>query len=288
MYITSIGPIFSSSDDVEIIDSVHDKGVQTDLKSYLEEKTAEAMLMEARLSGRLTTASAHITCLLGSEGVEIADKEAGKLGFSAAMSERSVYVEGPEYGIATRLGNPIVVEIERPLTPDIARGYEEIYLRFLRGVLFYRPTPGSDVGKVGIPIASLANPLAGTFDLSRFGDTGLYITIHTGYKKAQMVRNAGKTEIWVTPKFLVERELETTARHFLPIMEEWKTPIAYFWTWGAHNVAADNYDFLLAPDVCNNNELNLYEKWRTRVTLARTLSSPAATRAHSLFYLNFY
>jgi hypothetical protein len=131
--------------------------------------------------------------------------------------------------------------VERPLRsspeiPAIARGYEDIYLRFLNGKLIYRPTEGSDVGKIELPIAALSNPLEGEFDLSRCGDTGQYLSINTGYRKGKKTANASKVEIWFVPRFVVEKELRATATHFQKIMtaEKWpeSAPIGIFWTWG--------------------------------------------------------
>ena len=91
----------------------------------------------------------------------------------------------------------------RASIPQIARGHENIYERFLKGKLVYRPTEGSDVGKIELPIAALANPLEGTFDLSRCGDAAQYLSINTGIRKVQAPANASKVEIWFTPLFLV-------------------------------------------------------------------------------------
>ena len=55
------------------------------------------------------------------------------------------------------------------------------YLRFLRGVLIYRPTTGRDVGKRELPISDFLtrgqNPLESTFDLSGCGDAGKYLSM---------------------------------------------------------------------------------------------------------------
>ena len=122
--------------------------------------------------------------------------------------------------------------VARPI-PQIARGYEEIYQRFLKGALVYRPL-GSDLGKIELPIAKLANPLEGTFDLSSCGDTGNYLSIATGYRRGKKTENANKLEIWITPRFLIEKELTTNAGHFREIMNKWPTtaPVGLFWTWG--------------------------------------------------------
>jgi len=176
------------------------------------------------------------------------------------------------------------------LVPAVAVGYEADLERFMRGVLVYKPNPGSDVGRVDIPIAGLADPLAGTFDLSRFSDVRSSVSIHTGYKKNKIAANADKVEIWVCPKFLVERELYTTANHFHRIIGEWDSPIAYFWTWGSQPATDTNYDYLINSDACIKNELNLREKWYAATPFDP--GHPQRTRNHlksnfPMFYLNF-
>jgi TPR repeat protein len=164
-----------------------------------------------------------------------------------------------------------------PAVPYIALGHEAFYRRLFAGRLEYRPTEGSDVGLVVLPIADLlrpiagsANPLSATFDLSRCGDAWKYLSINIGYKKAINGANKDKTEIWICPKFLAERELDTfkigggifsKPKHpFAKIMDGWEAPVGYFWTWGGYDVESDNYDYLLAGIVMKNDE-NLYDKW---------------------------
>ena len=155
-----------------------------------------------------------------------------------------------------------------PRIPAIAVGYETLYQRFLRRSLEYRPTPGSDAGLITLlfrdllePLAGTTNPLSGTFDLSRCGDAGQYISINLGYKKIKTPANANKAEIWICPKFLVEQELDTTASYLAPMMGQWKGPVAYFWTWGGWDVKSDNYDYLLKGRAFDKSK-NLYEKWK--------------------------
>src|SRR3546814_6755455 len=84
-------------------------------------------------------------------------------------------------------------------------------------------------------IADLANPLEGTFDLSRCGDAGNYLSIATGYRKGKISSNANKVEVWLTPWFLIGKNFHDTASHFAPIMRSWdanKAPIGLFLTWG--------------------------------------------------------
>jgi hypothetical protein len=147
--------------------------------------------------------------------------------------------------------------------PEIAKGYEEIYLRFINGKLIYRPLPGNDTGRIDFPIAELANPLMGIFDLSRCGNTGQYLSIATGYKKGQIPANAKKTEIWLVPRFLIENEMCPTDTHFSSIMSDWPptAPIGIFWTWGSHTAAAHNFDYLTNQSIGELSNNNLFEKW---------------------------
>ena len=88
-----------------------------------------------------------------------------------------------------------------------------------RGKLFYEPNASNDLGKVEIPFATTVNPatLEGTFDLSRFGDAEKYLSISIGYRKEKKAKNVNKSEIWIVPKFAVEREFGTTAKYFRDI-----------------------------------------------------------------------
>lgn len=126
--------------------------------------------------------------------------------------------------------------------PEIARGYEAIYERFMGGSLIYRPTEGSDVGQIVMPFSDFVNPntLEGTFDLSRCGDIEKYISIATGYRKKKTISSG--LQIWFVPKFLVEREITTTAGHFRDILDKWNSPFGIFWTIGCC-LDANEYDY---------------------------------------------
>ena len=153
--------------------------------------------------------------------------------------------------------------------PEIARGHEDIYERFLKGVLVYRPNEGSDVGKIELPIAALANPLESTFDLSKCGDTGQYLSISTGYRKVQTPANANKVEIWFTPRFLVDKEMPHLApnHHMRQVIRSWdsaRAPIGIFWTWGGWN-ATDHMmycDYLTTESIEEVGSENLFKKYQ--------------------------
>jgi len=139
--------------------------------------------------------------------------------------------------------------------PAIALGNEAIYELFRNGRLLYE---GREIAQ----IANIFNPenLEGRFDLSGCGDAGRYLSINTGYRKGKKPENANKVEIWFVPKFLVERDLATTASHFSAIMGQWTAPIGIFWTRGGW----DNlswYDYLCTQEPKNLSNGNLYEKW---------------------------
>jgi hypothetical protein len=162
----------------------------------------------------------------------------------------------------SRLEDVLVTEVHSrvPATvvPAMAVGYEALYKRFLEGRIEYRPTPGSNVGMITllfrdllVPLSETATPLSATFDLSRCGDAGNHLSINIGYKKTQIPANKDKTELWICPKFLAERESPSS---LAPIMSQWESPVGYFWTWGSYAVCHDNYDYLLNSITMDNDK----------------------------------
>jgi hypothetical protein len=128
--------------------------------------------------------------------------------------------------------------------------------------LIYRPNPKSDEGMMEMPFSDLVNPLEGEFDLSRCGDAGQYLSINCGYKKGTNSHNSDKIEIWIVPKFVVEKELNATASHYKDIMAKWteQAAIGIFWTWGGW----DNltwFDYLVDKSPEKLSSTNFYELW---------------------------
>jgi serine/threonine protein kinase len=149
----------------------------------------------------------------------------------------------------------------RRAIPQIALGHEDVYERFLKGRLIYKPNKENDEGKIELRIADLGNPLEGEFDLSGCGDTGKYLSINTGYRKGKRPENANKTEIWFAPRFLIEKNLSGSASHFKDIMGSWDAstaPVGTFFTWGGWDDLND-YDYAtkLTWEAYNDPENNL-------------------------------
>ncbi len=131
-------------------------------------------------------------------------------------------------------------------------GHEEILKKFLNGKLVYRPNKNNNDGMIEFKISDLANPFAGTFDLSKCGDTGKNLAIMTGFRKEKIEENKNKVEVWITSRFLVERFRESNAKHFEPILGNWdgeKAPIGLFYTRG-------NWDRLAQYECVTNKTLN--------------------------------
>jgi hypothetical protein len=142
--------------------------------------------------------------------------------------------------------------------PPIAKGYEEIYKRFYNGLLIYKK---GQKDQIVLPISGLSDPLNGTFDLSRCGDEGKYLSIATGYKKAKNSENASKIEVWIAPKFLIEGNAGALGAQRSTIMSAWTNPacpVGLFWTWGGY--AVDGVcDYLARETVDNISANDIYE-----------------------------
>jgi hypothetical protein len=143
---------------------------------------------------------------------------------------------------------------------------EEIYRRFLNGVLLYKPNPGKDdyTNAISFPIRRLLIPLDGIFDLSQCGDAGEFLSIATGYRKGRTDKNNDKVEIWLAPRFQIEKKLESSAAHFLPIMNGWNedlAPVGMFFTAGDWD-RLDWYNHLVDQDLDSISACNFLANWR--------------------------
>ncbi len=141
---------------------------------------------------------------------------------------------------------------------NIRADEEKIFETFYNGVLVYRPTLESDEGMIKFKISDLKNSLDGTFNLSQCGDASKYLSISTGYcKEKEPEKELGRLEIWIAPRFLIAKELDSTASHFNEIMPDWNhetAPMGIFFTWGKRDAA---YGYLISkkPEFIYNNDL---------------------------------
>jgi hypothetical protein len=169
----------------------------------------------------------------------------------------------------------------------LEQGYDEALLfRFLNGKLIYKPNKENDVGRIELPIASLLNPLEGTFDLSRLGDAGQCLSISTGYRKEKIAANSNKSEVWIVPKFVVDREVGSTARHYRDIMSKWTAPIGLFFTWGDwDNLEWCDYLVTASPEAISSK--NLYENWDASKTSRPRVGARLAPAIFSSILIKF-
>jgi hypothetical protein len=144
---------------------------------------------------------------------------------------------------------------------NIKKEDKDVFWRFFKGKLIFKPDPNSDKEMVKLFISSLPNPLEGTFNLPKYSE---YLSINTGYRKGKKEENAEKSEIWIAPRFLIERDLETTAMHFKPIMDNWnqeQAPVGMFWNWGGE-VVLKYFDYRTAESMENLSKISLYRNWQ--------------------------
>ena len=181
---------------------------------------------------------------------------------SAAAAEQKDDDEEEDVDEAAVAGAEEAKKIPMPVA---ARGYEEVYRRFLNGILIYTPNEGGAAEQLVrqcLLIKDLRpNPLEGVFDLSACGDAGQYLSISTGYRKALIPANTGKLEIWVAPYFMVKagQGVFGSSRHYKPIMKEWKpatAPVGIFFNWGGHK-KMDDCDHLTSESFDEISSKNL-------------------------------
>jgi len=176
-------------------------------------------------------------------------------------SSVSLEEEPVDASLSLAMAGEVVAHPMSIAIPEIGLGHEEDYLRFINGILIYKPNKDNDLGRIEIPFSSLSNPLEGTFDLSECGDTGQYLSISTGYRKGKKAGNASKVEVWIVSKFVVEREVSSSARHLAPILGSFTSPLGLFWTSGGWD-NMDWYDYLTSSSFEEISSENLYENYK--------------------------
>ena len=239
----------SPSSDQKRISRIAD--AQAKAAKIVEDAEEEAIIEDAKATAKKIKAAAD------ARRIAEVNAEADTKRLAEAKSESEVKGLEKNLGTSTILGTSgaggggVVGAVASPLKlvgiiaassrlsiPECAVGYEAIYERFLRGVLIYKPNKGNDVGRIELPILDFLtrgqNPLESTFDLSRCGDAGQYLSISTGYRReATKSVNATKWEVFITPRFLIEAHKDTTAAHYAAIHNaSWTAPFAVIQDYG--------------------------------------------------------
>lgn len=143
-------------------------------------------------------------------------------------------------------------------------GHEEFLRQFLACKFLYKPNMPRDEGIIEWKISDLRNPFADRFDLSVCGDAGKELAIMTGFRKKERWGHEGKIQLWVTPRFVMEKFKESSAKHFKPIMKTWdekEAPVGIFYTNGYNHDDLEWYDHLTNKSLKFLSSENLYKNW---------------------------
>lgn len=84
------------------------------------------------------------------------------------------------------------------------------------------------MGRARFPFSSLPNPLNGSFDLTACGTLRKHFRVSIGYK-TQTLPGDRRTEVWITPRFLVEQNLDGSADYFRWIFNAFTSPVGLYW-----------------------------------------------------------
>lgn len=156
------------------------------------------------------------------------------------------------------------------------------YQTFLNGKLVYRPTPGSDEGKIELKISDFPNPFKGTFGLSQCGSTINFLTITTDPSTFFKIdKEHPKLNILFAPYFLIKKHITSSAKPFEGIMTDWdKTaaPIGIFWRWGGDDNLTQ-FEYLVTSSSSVISTKNLFENWLARAPVRAVAMCAAVSRS---------
>ena len=134
---------------------------------------------------------------------------------------------------------------------------------FNNGVLRY--TDPKDGKEITLKFSDL--PLKGTFDLSACGKTADNLVITTSVDRFFKVRaeNENRVVILITPRHVVEEEINSSAKPLSPVLEDWdagRAQVAIFYKWG-NDENTSWYDYLTSVHLSELSSKNLFEYWRS-------------------------
>lgn len=136
----------------------------------------------------------------------------------------------------------------------------EIDYQTLKGMsIRYKPDPESDKGIKISKIPAFVSPFGYDFNLSKCGEAGKHVRIQIDYRREKDPQSKDKMEVWIAPKFIVQKDLSTTAAHYEPIMSEWLPEASFgifytWWNWYDMNW----YSYLVTHAPCELNEKNCF------------------------------
>jgi len=183
----------------------------------------------------VTTLITYATCLNAGDNqdqIDLINRRVSNI--ARTGDERFEQMDNRLQNIERRLSeveNRVCVNI-----PEIARGHEDIYKRFINGSVIYKNDDGEEIS---IPIKDWIdlNTLEGTVRLDKYGCTEAEkrLTISFGYHR----RNdyTGKIEIWIVPRFVISRSASGEISHLQDAIHtsNWpisKDSIGVFSRWG--------------------------------------------------------
>lgn len=168
--------------------------------------------------------------------------------------------------------------------------------RFKNGILRYTPPGGKELS---LRFSDLENVCKGTFDLANCGNTANNLVITTDVERFFKIgeENLNKAVILIALRQLVEQEINSSAKHFKPLMDSWdvsKAPVGIFWRWGGEH-SLSFFDYITASSLSVLSSKNLFENWSadaqndTRTTHAFTSHAGPRTarRLNHVFHVRF-
>ena len=90
----------------------------------------------------------------------------------------------------------------------------------------------------------------------------MFMSISIGYRKGKKPQNKSKLEIGLALRFLIGKELNTTAKHFQPIFVKWEETVeaGVIWTWGGWDTDEPSMDYLITQNMDELSKGHLYQR----------------------------
>jgi hypothetical protein len=119
------------------------------------------------------------------------------------------------------------------------------------------------------------------------------LSINIGYRKQRVSSHIdgdgdGKTEVWIVPKFMVEKDLATSSSNHLEwYLDKWSSPVGIFFTRGDwDDFSSDSYYITNQQynQINNQTLLNLYKSSEKRITSSKDIVLPWALSYFSFVF----